>query len=298
MATNGSLLRGDSAWIARAATPLPVPDLAGEQHRRVGARAPLRRCAASASLIDADSPSSPENFAASSATIAAVVSVSTRVRAISLGVDDALDDRRQLGRLGDVVVGAAPHRLDRVLDGAERRHHQHRRRRPQRADRRDRDRARCRRAACSRGRRGRSDSSWPARARRRTCRRRRRARRAARAAASATPRRSPRHRRSACEIPTPGPPLLPYRQLDDNARAAAAPIEQPNAPMMLVDDLLGHRQPEPGAARLRREERIEYAPAHLIGDARPAIGHRQDQLRCPRLPIAVDRRLRAPPRRR
>ena len=67
--------------MARAATPLPVPDSPVSSTVVSGARATsaMRR---SASLIDADSPSRPENFAASSATTAAVVSLSTRARAI------------------------------------------------------------------------------------------------------------------------------------------------------------------------------------------------------------------------
>src|SRR4051812_39406743 len=86
-------------------------------------------------------------------------------------------------------------------------------------------------------------------------------------------------------------PSLPYRQLDDNAGATAAPVEQSNASVMLVDDLLRHRQPEPGAARLGREEWIENAAAHVIGNPRSAIGDRDDELRTDGLPFTFDRHL-------
>src|SRR5690606_6076386 len=61
------------------------------------------------------------------------------------------------------------------------------------------------------------------------------------------------------------------RQLDTDARATAAAIVRLDVPAVLLDDLAHDREPEPGAAGLRRHVRIEHLADQLALEPWPVV---------------------------
>src|SRR5262249_6649129 len=84
------------------------------------------------------------------------------------------------------------------------------------------------------------------------------------------------------------PVSLSYWELDHNAGAAAAALQEADAAAVLVDDLLRDREAEAGAARLGREEGIEHAAARRVGDAGPAIGDGEHHVGAEHARLALD----------
>src|SRR5688572_7511180 len=70
----------------------------------------------------------------------------------------------------------------------------------------------------------------------------------------------------------PMPDLRAQRKLDREPRAAIKPDALPiDRPSLRPDQLARQRQPEPHAARLCRDERLEQVFGHNLGDAWPVV---------------------------
>src|SRR3979490_3082103 len=87
-------------------------------------------------------------------------------------------------------------------------------------------------------------------------------------------------------------PLRRFRQGQQYAhrRAAAGPIFDRHAAVVLIDDLLYDRQPEAGAARLGGDIRFEDARHQFLGKAGPVVRHRKLHAIASQLGAHLDRR--------
>src|SRR5687767_4950501 len=75
-----------------------------------------------------------------------------------------------------------------------------------------------------------------------------------------------------------GPRLPHRREADREPRALAGRGVQEQLPPVRLDDALGQREPQAGALTLRREERLEQAPLHVLRDAGPVVRDLDDDL--------------------
>src|SRR5512137_3190438 len=57
--------------------------------------------------------------------------------------------------------------------------------------------------------------------------------------------------------------------------ASYVPVDGLDAGAVLVDDLLHHRESQPGPAGLRRDVRLERTPQYIRGEARSVVLHGQ-----------------------